>query len=77
MQPLEERVDNTCIIPTKFPLVLMLQMDNYASDKKNHYMLVYVSLLMEKRIFQLVEVGFLPVVHAYEYIDGTSIRLSI
>ena len=35
-------------------------MDNYARDNKNRYVFSFLYLLTAKRVFDIIEVGFLP-----------------
>ena len=58
------------------PQHLLLQLDNAASDNKNHYLFMFLSLLIALGVFITIEVGFLPVGHTHEYIDGTYGRMS-
>ena len=54
-----------------FPRKLQLQMDNSGRDNKNHYLLGYCGLLVAEKIFEEVEVFFLPVGHTHNEIDAT------
>ena len=54
----------------------MLQLDNAASDNKNRYLFMFLSLLTTLGIFNTIEVGFLLVGHTHEDIDGTYGRMS-
>ena len=58
------------------PPHLLLQLDNAASDNKNRYLFMFLSLLTTLGIFNTIEVGFLLVGHAHEDIDGTYGRMS-
>lgn len=40
------------------PRHLLLQLDNAASDNKNHYLFMFLSLLIELGVFITIEVGF-------------------
>jgi hypothetical protein len=53
------------------PLHLLLQLDNEASDNKNHYLFMFLSLLTTLGVFITIEVGFFLVGHTHEDIDGT------
>ena len=53
------------------PPVLHLQMDNSGRDNKNHWLLGFCALLLKERLFQEVEVYFLPVGHTHCDIDAT------
>jgi len=59
-----------------FPPHLLLQLDNAASDNKNRYVFMFLSLLTALGIFITIEVGFLLVGHIHEDIDGTYGRIS-
>ena len=58
------------------PPHLLLQLDNAASDNKNCYVFMFLSLLIALGVFITIEVGFLIVGHTHEYIDGTYERMS-
>ena len=53
------------------PPHLLLQLDNAASDNKNHYVFMFLSLLIVLGVFTTIEVGFLLVGHTHEDIYGT------
>ena len=53
------------------PPHLLLHLDNVASDNKNHYLFMFLSLLTALGVFITIEVGFFPVGHTHEDIDGT------
>ena len=55
---------------------LLLQLDNAASDNKNRYVFMFLSLLTALGVFITIEVGFLLVGHTHEDIDGTYGRMS-
>ena len=57
------------------PPHLLLQLDNVASDNKNHYVFMFLSLLTAFGVFITIEVGFLLVGHTHEDIDGTYRRM--
>ena len=52
------------------PKKLFLQLDNSAKDNKNRYVLAFCSLLIARRVFKEVTVGFLIVGHTHEDIDA-------
>ena len=52
------------------PKKLFLQLDNFAKDNKNRYVMAFSSLLTARRIFKEVTVGFLVVGHTHEDIDA-------
>ena len=58
------------------PPHLLLQLDNEASDNKNHYLFMFLSLLIALGVFNTIEVGFFLVGHTHEDIDGTYKRMS-
>jgi hypothetical protein len=58
------------------PPHLLLQLDNAASDNKNCYVFMFLSLLTALGVFITIEVGFLLVGHTHEDIDGTYGRMS-
>ena len=64
-------------LPPKF----FVQLDNCSRENKNQYVMGYFDLLVATKVFQSVEVGFLPVGHTYEDVDQafsqTSARLRV
>ncbi len=50
---------------------MLLQLDNAASDNKNCYLFMFQSLLTALGVFITIDVGFFPVGHTHEDIDGT------
>lgn len=61
------------------PRTLFVQLDNCSRENKNHFFLSYLEFLVAVRLFDVIEVGFLPVGHTHEDIDQvfsqTSARL--
>jgi len=45
-------------------------MDNYVKDNKNQHLLMFLSLLKTRDMFEEVKLGFLVVGHTHEDIDG-------
>ena len=58
------------------PPHLLLQLGNAASDNKNRYVFMFLSLLTALAVFITIEVGFLLVGYTHEDIDGTYRRMS-
>lgn len=58
------------------PRHLLLQLDNVASDHKNRYLFMFLSLFAALGVFITIEVGFLLVGHTHEDIDGTYGRMA-
>ncbi|XP_053401089.1 uncharacterized protein LOC123558034 [Mercenaria mercenaria] len=52
------------------PPVLYIQADNCARENKNRYVLAFLQLLVEKKIFNEVHLSCLPVGHTHEDIDA-------
>ena len=52
------------------PKKLFLELDNSAKDNKNWYVIAFCLLLIARRIFKEVTVGFLKVGHTYKDIDA-------
>ena len=44
-------------------------MDNCGGDNKKCFVFSFLSLLIAKRVFEIVEVGFLTMGHTHEGID--------
>ncbi|KAH7365155.1 hypothetical protein KP509_18G011500 [Ceratopteris richardii] len=51
------------------PPTLYLQLDNTARENKNSTVFGYLSMLVEKQVFQKVKVNFLLVGHTHDHID--------
>ncbi len=49
---------------------LLLQMDSCVKNNKNRHLLMFLSLLMVRGVFEEVKLGFLVVGHTHEDIDG-------
>jgi hypothetical protein len=54
----------------------LLHIDNFVSDNRNCFVFTFSSLLRARRVFNIVEVGFLLLGHTHEYIHGSYWRLS-
>jgi len=52
-----------------WPRKLFIQMDNTSRDNKNQYVFGYLSMLVERGVFDEIDVNFLPVGHTHEDID--------
>ncbi len=50
--------------------ILLLQMDNCVKNNNNQHLLMFLSLLKMKDVFEEVKLGFLVVGHTHEDIDG-------
>ena len=51
-------------------------MDNYSINNRTYFVFAFLFLLIGRRVFEIVEVGFLLVRHTHENIDGTYGKLS-
>ena len=58
------------------PRTLLLQLDNCGSENKNQYVFAYLSLLVARGVFDMVQLGFLMVGHTHEDIDALFSRFS-
>lgn len=61
-----------CTLPEN----LLLQLDNFITKNKNHYLFAYLSLLVAKGFFKMVKLGFLMVGHTHEGVDALFSRFS-
>jgi hypothetical protein len=61
----------------KLPKKLYLQMDNCVRENKNKYVLGYLSWLVQRGVFEEIELSFLPVGHTHEDIDQMFSRIAI
>ena len=59
------------------PPTLYLQLDNAASSNKNRYVFGYLAFLVQKRVFETIELTFLPVGHTHEDIDQMFSRFAV
>lgn len=63
----------------QLPRKLFVQLNNCSREHKNKYLMSYFEYLISARAFDLIEVGFLPVVHThedmYQCFSQTSARL--
>ena len=64
------------VLVIQFPPILLLQIDNCAGDKNNIYVFAFLFLLTTRMVFEIVDVGFLPIGQTHEDIHGTYGRLS-
>lgn len=60
----------------RLPRTLLLQLDNCGSENKNRYVFAYLSLLVARGVFDIVQLGFLMVGHTHEDIDALFSRFS-
>ncbi len=68
---LNERI-NQSVLPRTF----FIQVDNCTKENKNRYFFSYVESLIRWRLFDEIQVAFLPVGHTHEDIDQTFSRTS-
>lgn len=68
---LSERVHQSVL-----PRTLYIQVDNCTKENKNRYFLSYLECLLRWKVFDEIEVGFLPVGHTHEDIDQAFSRTS-
>jgi hypothetical protein len=53
------------------PRKLLLQMDNCVKDNENRHLLLFLSLLIARKVFEKVHLGFFVVGHTHEDIVGS------
>jgi len=58
------------------PNILTVQLDNCAGTNKNTYLFSYLSLLVERGVFDVIYVSFLPVGHTHNGPDRIASRIS-
>lgn len=51
------------------PPILYVQLDNTSRENKNKFLMAYLYMLVEMKIFQKIKVGFLLVGHTHDQID--------
>ena len=54
-----------------------MQLDNTGRVNKNQVLIAYLSMLVEKKVFKKVKLGFLLVGHTHDQIDQMFIRFSV
>ena len=59
------------------PKTLFLQVDNCTRENKNTAVMAYLSWLVERGVFDRIEVSFLPVGHTHNECDQVGSRLAI
>ena len=59
------------------PSTLYVQMDNCGRENKNQWVLAYLSWLVQRGVFETIELSFLPVGHTHEDIDQLFSRLAV
>ena len=52
-----------------FPKMLYLELDDCGRENKNRYVLAFLALLVEEKVFEEIEIGFLMKGHTHEDID--------
>jgi len=56
--------------------VLYVQLDNTSRENKNKYTMAYFNMLVQKKIFKKIKIGFLLVGHTHDQIDQMFSRIS-
>ena len=69
-------ITNCSTVPVPLPHKLYLQLDNFAKDNKNQFLMAFLSLLIYRGVFKEIQVGFLLVGHTHEDIDAYFSHLS-
>jgi hypothetical protein len=64
-------------LPAPLPPVLYIQGDNHSGDMKNKFVMGFLALLVQMKVFQKVKFNLLPVGHTHEDIDQMFSRFSI
>lgn len=62
--------------PGGLPPVLYLQLDNTSRENKNNLLMTYLHMLLEKKVFKKIKLGFLLVGHTHDQIDQMFSRFS-
>ncbi|KAL3680782.1 hypothetical protein R1sor_023738 [Riccia sorocarpa] len=58
------------------PPTLYLQLDNTVRENKNNILFAYLAMLLEKKVFTKIKLGFLLVGHTYDFVDQMFSRFS-
>ncbi|KAL3691369.1 hypothetical protein R1sor_005020 [Riccia sorocarpa] len=59
------------------PATLYIQLDNIVRENKNGIVFAYLAMLVEKKIFRKIKVGFLIVGHTHDHVDQMFSRFSV
>ncbi|KAL3680505.1 hypothetical protein R1sor_023461 [Riccia sorocarpa] len=59
------------------PATLYIQLDNTVRENKNGIVFAYLAMLVEKKIFRKIKVGFLIVGHTHDHVDQMFSRFSV
>ncbi|KAL3687988.1 hypothetical protein R1sor_014297 [Riccia sorocarpa] len=59
------------------PPTLYIQLDNIVREIKNANVFAYLALLIDKKIFRKIKVGFLMVGHTHDHVDQMFSRFSV
>ena len=75
------RFINSQSVKGPLPRTFNVQLDNCSRENKNHFLMAYLESLVALKVFDVVEVGFLPRGHTHDDIDqafsSTSSRLRV
>src|SRR5450759_689618 len=63
--------------PGGLPPILYLQLDNTSRENKNNLLFTYLHMLVVKKVFRKIKVGFLIVGHTHDQIDQMFSRFSV
>ncbi|KAL3690293.1 hypothetical protein R1sor_016602 [Riccia sorocarpa] len=58
------------------PPTLYLQLDNTLRENKNNILFAYLAMLLEKKVFTKIKLGFLLVGHTHDFVDQMFSRFS-
>ncbi|KAL3680769.1 hypothetical protein R1sor_023725 [Riccia sorocarpa] len=58
------------------PPTLYLQLDNTVRENKNNILFAYLAMLLEKKVFTKIKLGFLLVGHTHDFVDQMFSRFS-
>ncbi|KAL3676560.1 hypothetical protein R1sor_026508 [Riccia sorocarpa] len=58
------------------PPTLYLQLDNNVRENKNNILFAYLAMLLEKKVFTKIKLGFLLVGHTHDFVDQMFSRFS-
>jgi hypothetical protein len=64
------------IRPRGLPSTLCFQLDNTCRENKNNFLFSYLYMLLVKKVFQKIKLGFLLVGHTHDHIDKMFSRFS-
>ena len=77
VQVLHDTLTYELTVHGRLPPTLYLQLDNTSGQNNSNYLMAYLSLLIQWKVFKVIEVSFLPKGHTHEDIDQLFSRIAV